>query len=169
MLRLMRTKGHYPRDRQSRANWESNGAALVLLAVVAFPGTAWAQGSAGLDLASTIKLSARLSVSEVYTSNVNLTSNSRSDLITQVSPGIRITSKGGRVQGSLDYSLTEQLYARNSSGRRSQNALNATGNAELLENWAFVDFGGVVGQQSVSAFGAPTGDGSAINHQHRQP
>jgi uncharacterized protein (PEP-CTERM system associated) len=163
MLRLIRTKGRYPKDRRSKADREPNGAALVLLAVIALPGAAWSQGTAGLDIASTVKLSASLSVSEVYTSNVNLTSNSRSDLITQVSPGIRITSKGGRIQGSLDYSLTEQLYARNSSGRRSQNTLNASGNAELVDNWAFVDFGGAVGQQSISAFGAPTGDGSAIN------
>ena len=138
-------------------------AALALLAGVVVPSVAWPQAPTGLDIASTIKMSARVSVSEVYTSNVFLNNNPRSDLITEVSPGIRITSKGGRIQGSLDYSLTEQIYARNSSGRRSRNTFNGIGSAELLEDWAYVDFSGVVGQQSISAFGAPSTNLGAIN------
>lgn len=163
MLTVRRSAQHRLPGWRSGADRAVGGAALVLVSAAVFPGAAWSQESTGLDLASTIKMSARLSVSEVYTSNVRLDSNPRSDFITEVSPGIRITSKGGRIQGSLDYSLTEQVYARNSSGRRSQNTLNGTGNAELVDGWAFVDFSGVVGQQSISAFGAPVGNSGAIN------
>jgi len=123
---------------------------------------AWAQEAAGARPA--ISIVPRISVSETYTTNVALSSSGKkSDLITQVSPGIRISSNGGRIRGSLDYSLTEQIYANNSSGRRSQNALTAAGTVEAVENWAFVDFSGLIGQQAISAFGAPVGDGSALN------
>ena len=150
-------------DFRVKGAWTFNGAALTLFVGAVFPGVAWPQAPAGLDIASTVKLSARVTVSEVYTSNVFLNNNPRSDLITEVSPGIRITSKGGRIQGSLDYSLTEQFYARNSSGRRSRNSLNGSGSAEVIDDWAFVDFSGVVGQQSISAFGAPSTNLGAIN------
>ncbi len=150
-------------DFRVKGAWTFNGAALTLFVGAVFPGVAWPQVPAGLDIASTVKLSARVTVSEVYTSNVFLNNNPRSDLITEVSPGIRITSKGGRIQGSLDYSLTEQFYARNSSGRRSRNSLNGSGSAEVIDDWAFVDFSGVVGQQSISAFGAPSTNLGAIN------
>jgi len=123
---------------------------------------AWAQEAAGARPA--ISIVPRISVSETYTTNVALSSSGKkSDLITQVSPGIRISSNGGRIRGFLDYSLTEQIYANNSSGRRSQNALTAAGTVEAVENWAFVDFSGLIGQQAISAFGAPVGDGSALN------
>lgn len=126
-----------------------------------FPTAVWAQAIAA---SSSITIVPRISVTETYTNNVSLSStNKQSELITQISPGIRLSSNGGRVKGSLDYSLTEQVYARGTSGRRSQNSLNAVANIEAVDNWAFVDVSGVIGQQSISAFGAPIGDGSALN------
>lgn len=128
---------------------------------VVFPISVWAQTSGA---SSGITIVPRISVTETYTNNVSLSgTNKQSELITQISPGIRLTSNGARVKGSLDYSLTEQLYARGTSGRRSQNSLNALANIEVVDNWAFVDVSGVIGQQSISAFGAPVGDGSALN------
>lgn len=123
---------------------------------------AWAQDLAGQS--GKISIVPRIGVTETYTSNVALSSTNRqSELISQISPGIRLTSTGGRIVGSVDYSLTESLYARGTSGRRSQNALNAIGTVEVVDNWAFIDFNGLIGQQSISAFGAPAGDGSALN------
>lgn len=130
----------------------------------ATPVVAWSQALPDANIASSIKMSARISVSEAYTDNVFLSStNRRSELITQVSPGIRIANQGGRLRGSLDYSMTEEIYARNSSGRRSQNSLNASGTLEAIDDWAFVDFGGVVGRQSISAFGPQSNDNGALN------
>lgn len=127
-----------------------------------FASLSWAQEAGGAR--PSLSIVPRISVSETLTNNVALTNTGkRSELITQVSPGIRLSSNGGRVKGYLDYSLTEQLYANGSSGRRSQNALSAAGTVEAIDNWAFVDFSGSIGQQAISAFGAPVGDGSALN------
>ena len=118
------------------------------------------QEQTGSGIASKISIVPRVSVSETFTNNAFLNdANKRSELITQLSPGIRISSTGGRIKGSLDYSLTELLYANNTSGRRSQNSLNAAGSIEAVDNWAFVDFSGNIGQQSISAFGAPSSGG----------
>ena len=137
-------------------------ATVVAGCAAMFVPSVWAQ-VAGRGL-SGISIVPRISVAETYTSNVSLSSSGeQSELITQISPGIRLSSNGARVKGSLDYSLTEQIYARGTSGRRSQNTLNAIGNIEAVENWAFVDASWVIGQQSISAFGAPVGDGSALN------
>ena len=106
----------------------------------------------------------RISVSETYTSNVFLSSTGkRAELITEISPGIHISARGGRISGSLDYSLNELLYARNSSGTRSQNALNAFGTMEVIDKSGYIDFSGVVSQQAISAFGAPTTNVTALN------
>ena len=111
-----------------------------------------------------ISIIPRVSVSETYTDNVFLSSTGRqADLVSQISPGIRISSNGGRIRGFLDYSLNELFYARGSSGSRSQNALNAAATVEAIDNWAFVDFSGFVGQQAISAFGAPSNGGISLN------
>lgn len=117
-----------------------------------------------LDGTSSIRITPHVSVTETYTSNVFLSNaNKRSELITQISPGLQIVSNGGRIKGTLDYSLDELWYARNTSGRRSQNSLNALGTIEAVENWAFVDFSGVIGQQTISAFGTPATNAAALN------
>ena len=123
-------------------------------------GLALAQEAPAVNIASRISIVPRVSVAETFTNNVLLDNNSkRSELITQISPGIRISSSGGRIQGSVDYSLTELLYANNTTGRQSQNNLNAAGTIKLVDNWASVDFSGTIGQQSISAFGTPSSGG----------
>lgn len=137
---------------------------FAAVAIGAFPGGVSSQPILGGGSAGMISIVPRLSVSETYTNNVFLSSGNRqADLVTEISPGIRVTSRGGRITGSLDYSLNELLYAQNSSGRRSQNALNATGTMEAIDKWGYIDFSGFVGQHAVSAFGAPANDGIALN------
>lgn len=121
---------------------------------------ALAQEAPAIAVASKISIVPRVSVTETFTNNALLSgANKRSDLITQISPGIRISSSGGRIRGSIDYSLTELLYANNTSGRKSQNSLNASGTVEAVDSFAFVDFNGSIGQQSISAFGTPNSGG----------
>jgi uncharacterized protein (PEP-CTERM system associated) len=96
----------------------------------------------------------RLSVTETLTNNATLTSFGRqSEQITQISPGIQIASDRGRFRGFLDYSLSQVIYAQNTSGRNSQNALSTFGTFEALDNWAYLDFNGNISQQAISAFG----------------
>ena len=105
-----------------------------------------------------------LSISETATDNVGLSSTERrSDLVTQVTPGIRVDSKGGRIRGFFDYSLTGIAYARSSSNNELQNVLNSAVNVEAVENWAFVDFRANISQQAISAYGTRSADSSLIN------
>ena len=113
-----------------------------------------------LNLASKITIVPRVSVTETFTNNVRLSNvNPQSEAITEIRPGIRVSSNGGRIRGTIDYSLSEVVYANNTSGRRSLNNLTASGTMEAVDNWAFVDFSGNVGQQSISAFGTPSSGG----------
>ena len=137
---------------------------LVAVAVAALPLAAVSQEAGDGGARPTISIVPRVSVTETFTNNALLQSGGKNtDLITQVSPGIRISSNGGRIRGSLDYSLSEVIYANNSRGRQSQNALNATGSIELVDNWAFLDLSGNIGQQAISAFGTQPGGGTVTN------
>ncbi len=126
---------------------------------------AYAQGAA-LDTTPrrTVSVVPRISVTETLTDNVRLTSTGQqSDQITEISPGIRISSDVGRLKGYFDYSLSEIVYAQNSSGRQSQNALTTFGTLEAVDNWAYLDFSGSISQQAISAFGTQSSDNTSLN------
>jgi uncharacterized protein (PEP-CTERM system associated) len=94
------------------------------------------------------------SASQEFTDNRNLSSTNREgDAITTLSPGIRWSSRSGRVQGSLAYSLSADFYARDSSANTLSNNLSANLAAELVEQYVFFDANAYISQQSVSAFG----------------
>lgn len=97
------------------------------------------------------------SISETITDNRDLRSTGKqAEAITTISPGVRISSRSGRVQGSLDYSLNALIYARDGSRNDVQHALAAGFSAEVVENHAFVDTRASISQQSISAFGVQT-------------
>jgi uncharacterized protein (PEP-CTERM system associated) len=101
-----------------------------------------------------------LSVSETLTSNVGLDRGSaaRADTITDISPGLRLSSRSGRIVGDIDYALHGLIYARRSSADEVQQSLRARGTAEAIENWAYVDASASVAQQSISALGTRSVD-----------
>lgn len=105
-----------------------------------------------------------LSISTTLTDNVHLSSTDRqSELTTQVSPGIQITSNAGRIRGYLGYSLNALLYARTSENNAVQHALNAAATIEAVENQAFIDLAASISQQAISAFGTQSRDNSVDN------
>lgn len=106
------------------------------------------------------------SAQETLTNNVNLSATDpRWDAITQVSPGVRISSRSGRVQGSLSYTANALAHARDSKSNTIQNALSANGTAEAIENHAYVDASASISQQLISAYGAQsTGTGLVNNN-----
>jgi uncharacterized protein (PEP-CTERM system associated) len=105
-----------------------------------------------------------ISIRETLTNNVELVQNDpRSDLITQVTPSIRLVSEAGPVRGFLDYSLMGMLYTRDSSLNNVQQLLSAAGTAEAISNWAFVDASASVSQQSISALGKRSADNALAN------
>ncbi len=108
----------------------------------------------------------RISLTETLTDNANLnrTSNGKqSDAITQVAPGIRIEARTKRLKGYFDYALNSQFYANQPDYNRNQNSLNAFATLEAIDNWLFLDFSGVIAQQSISAFGNQSTSNTAIN------
>ena len=106
----------------------------------------------------------RLSVAQTLTDNARLTNvGKQADLITEISPGIRITSDTGRVKGYFDYSLRELVYAQNSAPSTTQNALNTFGTVEAIEKRAYLDFSGTISQQAISAFGTQSVGNTAAN------
>jgi uncharacterized protein (PEP-CTERM system associated) len=106
----------------------------------------------------------RLSITETFSNNASLSSvGKQSEQITEISPGIQIASDRGRIKGFLDYSLRQAIYAQNTSGRISQNALNTFGTVEAFENFAYLDFNGNIAQQAISAFGAQSPSNLSTN------
>jgi len=108
----------------------------------------------------------RISLTETWTDNANLnqgTNSKQSDLITEIAPGINIQARTARLKGDLDYSLRGQQYAQNTNSARTQNSLNAFGTLEAIDNWLFLDFSGVIAQQSVSAFGTQSPSNTSVN------
>ncbi|WP_313952161.1 TIGR03016 family PEP-CTERM system-associated outer membrane protein, partial [Accumulibacter sp.] len=100
------------------------------------------------------RITPNLAVNETLTNNVLLSAkNPTSDSVTGISPGIAIEGKGNRASLRLNYSLTQNLYARESSSNNRQNALSAIGSVEAIEDFFFIDATGVISQQYISAFG----------------
>lgn len=135
-------------------------AALLLLSGP----VAWAQDAEQGAVMQAVSVSARVSVTETLTSNAALSSTAaKSEQITEISPGIHLNINGARLKTYLDYSLTHVNYAQGTSASRNQNALNAFGTLEAIDNWAFLDFSGNISQQTISAFGTQSTNNTAIN------
>lgn len=107
----------------------------------------------------------RISLTETLTDNVAVNrtqGNKEADLITQLSPGIRIEGKSARLKAYLDYALNAQLYAKSDTSR-TQNSLNGFGTFEAVDNWLFLDANARIAQQSISALGAQSPSSTSIN------
>ena len=106
-----------------------------------------------------------LNISQTFTSNVGLDrgSEARADAITDISPGLRLSSRAGRIVGDVDYALHGLIYARRSSADQVRQALSARGTAEAIENWAYVDASASISQQSISALGTQSLDSNLAN------
>jgi uncharacterized protein (PEP-CTERM system associated) len=105
-----------------------------------------------------------LSVQETVTSNRDLSATDpQTEAITQVSPGIRLSHRSGRVQGSLAYTLNALMYARARAKNTLQNALDASVTAEAVPNLAYLDARASISQVTVSAFGTQSQGTGLVN------
>ena len=111
------------------------------------------------------KITPTLAVNETATDNVALSNDTlkKSDLVSDINPGIRIEGSGGRAKLRFDYQLHNLIYAQDSSRNQLQNSLNALGTLEAIENWFFIEASGNISQQSISAFGGATSTGVNAN------
>ncbi|HNC51656.1 MAG TPA: TIGR03016 family PEP-CTERM system-associated outer membrane protein [Accumulibacter sp.] len=126
------------------------------------------------------RITPSIALTETWTDNVFLTArNTKSDLVTGITPGIAIDGKGHRASLRLNYTFTEQLYSPNyanierltgqtSASNNHQNALNAVGKLEAIENWMFIDATGTISQQYLSAFGAVSPSTANVNRNQTE-
>jgi uncharacterized protein (PEP-CTERM system associated) len=133
----------------------------VTLLIAAFPLLSWPA------MAGDWKWSPRLSLAERYTDNVNLRPKGleHSDWITELSPGIAVRRDGRKLKVDVDYSLTGYLYANDSDRNEVRSHLNGRAQAELLEDWFYLDASARASQQLVDyASGVGLGDGVGIQN-----
>ena len=137
-----------------RAGWAPHVArrrlGVLLLACTAVIGSGASAQGTGSTGVTVVPL---FSISQSLTDNYKLSSTDRkADLITQISPGIQLTSRSGALQGNLTYSANGTVYARDSAASSVQNQLSAAGSAELIERRFILSGQATIGQQAVSAF-----------------
>ena len=74
------------------------------------------------------------------------------------------------MQGSLDYTLSGLVYARDTASNEIQHRLSAALNAEAVEDHLYVDLRGSVARQPISALGPLSADPSTAssNYSARQ-
>lgn len=82
------------------------------------------------------------------------------EAITTISPGLRLSSRSGRVQGSFDYALSGVLHARDSQANALQHRLAANGRAEIVSNHLDLNASASISRQPTSALGVQSADGS---------
>ena len=96
----------------------------------------------------------RVSTNLTFTDNVALSSTNRqADLITEISPGLKLQADSARLKAMVDYSLRNYLSSRDSARDRTQSSLAANAAFEAVEKWLYVDASATIAQQAISAFG----------------
>lgn len=109
----------------------------------------------GAALAMDWKVTPNLSVSEMYSDNITLAppGKEQSDFVTQITPGVTVTGNSRRLKVNANYSLQNLFYAQNSNRNTFYHRLNASANAELVDQLLFLDASAAVQQQAASLLG----------------
>lgn len=96
---------------------------------------------------------------ETYTNNAFIgTGPRRSDLVTQITPGIRIAGRSPRLAAHFSYEPSALFYAQHSEGDNLINNLDAFGRLEAVERLFFVEALGNVSQSFISPIAAQPAD-----------
>jgi len=105
------------------------------------------------------KITPRVSLGQSYSDNPDLvgSGDAKSSWITEVTPAVAVRREGGRMKVQADYRMTGLLYANDSSRNDLYHGLDGRANAELVEDWFYVDASARISQQLRA--GARAGDG----------
>lgn len=136
----------------------------VLACLAASAACAWAQtGEPGRGAgARAFTFSSNASVTETVTDNALLKgSEKRSDAITLLSAGVSVARRTDQFQGSLDYQLAGSVHARETRANSTTQSLRAVSNAELIDNFLFLDASAGISQNVLSPFGVQSVDATA--------
>ena len=107
-------------------------------------------------------------VRETFTDNLKLApaGGEQSDFITEITPRLSIQGTGARMKLAADYGMRNFFYARTDGASHTQHYIQASANAELVENLFFIDGKASSGQQAISEFGPQvTGTGNLTGNQ----
>lgn len=135
--------------------------ALAMTCWAAHAGLASAQGASG------VIVDASMATQLVFTSVSGLTDSDVPEVATQINPGIRLSSRSGRMVGSLDYQLQASIYSGQKKSQEISNALAASALAEIVPGWFFFDARASVTQQADSAYGLQSASGSVLDNDNR--
>lgn len=99
------------------------------------------------------KVSPSLELKETYSSNVRLASrgHEKGDFITQFNPGVYFSGTGPHLNLSANYLMQNYVYADKQNENSTQHLLNAGLDAEILDEYFFLDATSTVRQQSISS------------------
>ena len=89
------------------------------------------------------------------------------EFVAQLRPGLQISSRSGRVVGSLNYALGIFYRSRSSGAQNLQNQLSGSFSAQVVERWMYLDGSATVSQQTVSAFGQQSAADSTQDNRNR--
>lgn len=113
------------------------------------------------------KLTSGITLSERYSDNVDLatTGLERSDWITEIAPRISARRDGRRLKSNIDYTLRGLVYAEDSDNNKISHNLNARLNAELMEDWFYLDANARISREPKTLTGGiGLGDGVGIGN-----
>jgi len=89
---------------------------------------------------------------ETFSDNINLDNdNKKSDLVTEITPGINVHGEGARIRADIDYEMQNSIFVNTSGANGSFHHLNANATAELAKKLFFVDATSTMGQAIISA------------------
>jgi uncharacterized protein (PEP-CTERM system associated) len=92
----------------------------------------------------------RISLAEIFSDNINLDDDDKEyDLVTEITPGIRIHREGGRLSADIDYEMQNLIFLNESDASGSNHRLNGNSTAELARDLVFVDATARAGQSIV--------------------
>jgi uncharacterized protein (PEP-CTERM system associated) len=117
----------------------------------------------GVGAAGDWKFSPSLTVSEHYSDNINLRAdaNAQSDWVTEISPKLKIRKDGARLKVQVDYSLSGLVYAQDTNKDQIRHSLNAKAEAELLEDWFYLDASSRMSHE-LASFSGGVGAGGGV-------
>jgi len=113
------------------------------------------------------RFDAALSSELTLTDNATLSSsNQETDLILRLTPRIRASGQGGRLNWNVGYSPSLVFYAANGDRNNAQSNLNAYATLEAIDNWLFVDGRATVRQAFENPF-LPTPSDPTLSTDNR--
>lgn len=102
----------------------------------------------------------RLRATEDFSDNIGLDDDAgkRSDMVTTVTPGVRVTGTGSRLVLSADYQVGKRYYQKSNTPGGLDHRLVGTARSELVQDALFLDGRASYTQQNIDQLGAANRD-----------